>query len=223
VFGDFSQESVGCGQDLRPLGVGQRGVQRLDFRCTALLLCLEVTADSGHGVLGADHTSTGGQSFRTIEVFMSEAKFTSARLGPGHVPRFGNLAVPPQSRAADLVPSKILDSLECSSGLTGVKIRTNLVGDPIGQTEPGGCEGIGRSSDPFGKLKVVDCAGQVVGRASAIRPGYQIQPESAAKLYSLVVVCYVRTGRQGIGLIISACPGGFLGLPQDDPPMSQHG
>jgi hypothetical protein len=223
VFGDFSQESLGCGQDLRPLGVGQRRVQRFDFRCNTLLLDLEVTADSGHGVLGGDHTRTGGQSFRTIELFMSEAEFTSARLGPGHVPRLGNLAVPPQCRTADLVPSKVLDSLECSSGLTGVKICTNLVRDPIGQIEPGGCEGIGRSSDPFSKLKVVDCAGQVVGRASSIRPGDQIQPESPAKLYSLVVIRYVRTGRQGIGLAISACPGGFLGLPQDDPPMSQHG
>ena len=121
------------------------------------------------------------------------------------------------------MPGQFLDSLQHPGRLAGVEVGANLVGHPVGQAEPSRGQRIGRCADPLGQVQVVDRAGQVVDRAPACRPGDQVQRQPAAELHGMMMVRDVRPTRQGIGLFIPAQPRGFLGLPQDDPPMSQHG
>ena len=141
----------------------------------------------------------------------------------GRLPGLGDLAVPPQGRAADLVPGQVLDPLQRPGRLAGVEAGADLVGHPVGQAEPGRGQRIGRGADPLGQVQVVDRAGQVVDRAPAVGPGDQVQAQPAAELHRLVVVGDVGPAGQGIGLFVPAGPRGLLGLPQDDPPKSQHG
>ena len=151
------------------------------------------------------------------------AELAAAGLGRGRVPGLGDLAIPPQGRAADLVPGQLLDPLQGPGRLAGVEVGADLVGHPVGQAEPGRGQRIGRGADPLGQVQVVDRAGQVVGRAAAVGPGDQVQPQPAAELHGLVMVRDVGPAGQGKGLFVPAGPRGFLGLPQDDPPKSQHG
>ncbi len=79
------------------------------------------------------------------------------------------------------------------------------------------------SADAFGQVQVFDRAGLVVGRGAAVGPRQQIQPQPPTELHGLVMVCNIGPAGQGKGLFVPASPSGLLGLPQYDPPLSQHG
>ena len=154
---------------------------------------------------------------------MSLAEFTATRLGQCCLPSLGDLAVPPHGRPADLAPGQLFDPLECPRRLTGVEIGADLVGHAVGEAQPRCGQRVRWRTHPFGQGQVVDSPSGVIGCTSAVGPGNQIQPESAPELDRLIVVRDIAPAGQCKGLVISARPRGLLGLPQDNPPLSQHG
>ncbi len=221
--GIVGQDGLGRRQDLRPFALGQGRVQGLDLGRGRLLPGLQVVAGRGHRVLGRDRSGTAGQPLGPVELLVGVPELAPTGFRGRRVPGLGDLAIPPQGRAADLVPRQLLDPLQRPGRLAGVEVGTDLVGHPIGQAQPGRGQRIGGSPDPLGQVQVFDRAGQVVGRAPPVGPGNQVQPQPAAELHGLVMVRDVGPGGQGKGLFVSASPRGLLGLPQNDPPMSQHG
>ena len=138
-----------------------------------------------------------GQPLGAVELLVRPAELAAAALVQRRLPGLGDLASPPQGRAADLVPGQVLDPLQRPGRLAGVEVGADLVGDPVGQAEPGRGQRVGRGPHPLGQVQVVDRPGQVVGRAAAGRPGDQVQGQPAAELHRVVVVGDVGPAGQG--------------------------
>ena len=223
MFGDRDQDGLGGRQDLWPFALGQGRVQGLDLGRGRLLPGVQVVAGRDRRVLGRDHSGTASQPLGAVEMLVGVPELAPASFRGRRVPGLGDLTIPPQSRAADLVPRQLLDPLQHPLRLAGVEVGTDLVGYAIGQAQSGRGQRIGRSPDALGQVQVFDRAGLVVSRGPPVGSGKQIQPQPAAELHGLVMVRDVGPAGQGKGLFVSASPRGLLGLPQNDPPLSQHG
>ena len=154
---------------------------------------------------------------------MRPAKLAAPPFGQRRLPGLGDLAGPPQGRTADLVPRQLFDPLQGPDRLAGIQVNAYLVGDSVGQAETSRGQRIRRSPDPLGQIQVFDRAGQIVDRPAPRCPGNQVQCQPAAELDGMMVIRHVGPTRQGICLLEPPRPRGFLCLPQNDAPMSQHG
>ena len=121
------------------------------------------------------------------------------------------------------MPRQLFDSLERPGRLAGVQIDADLLGNPVSEAEPSGGQRIGRRADPLGQVQVLDRASQIVSYSSPRRPGNQVQGQPAAELDRVMVIRHIRPIRQGVCFLEPTDPRGFLGVPQDHVPMSQHG
>ncbi len=187
------------------------------------LAVLELGLGRSDRLLGGSRSRTGCQPLSPVKLLLGPAKLAAPTFGQRRLPGLGDLARPPQGRPADLVPRQLFDSLQGPRRLAGIQVNTYLVGHPVSQVQPSRGQRVGGRADPLGQVQVFDRAGQVVNDAAARGPGDQVQSQPAAELDRMMVIRHVGPIRQGIGLFKPADPCGFLGLPQDDVPMSQHG
>ena len=122
----------------------------------------------------------------------------------------------------------ILCRARCSSrsstraGSPASSVGADLARDVVGQTEPGGGQGVGRGAHPLGQVQVVDRPVQVVGRAPPHGPGDQLLGQPPAQLHGIVVVGHIGPAGQRQRLVEAPRPRGLLRLSQHDSPMSQH-
>ena len=144
----------------------RRGIERLDLGRGGLLPRLHVAAGGGQGRL----RRARGEPLGAVELVVGAAELAPARLVQRRLPRLGDLAGPPQRRAADLVPGQVLDPLDDPGRLARVEVGADLAGDPVGQAQPGRGQGVGGGPQPLGQVEVVDRAVQVVGRAAPRGP-----------------------------------------------------
>ena len=171
VLGDGREHRLGRREDRRPLPFGERRVQRLDLGGGGLLPRLQLGLGRGHRLLGADRPGAAGEPLGPVELLLRPAELAATPLGQRRLPGLGDLAGPPQGRAADLVPGQVLDPLQRPGRVAGVQVGADLLGHPVGQAEPGRGQRVGRVPHPLGQVQVLDGPGQVVDRARGGSPG----------------------------------------------------
>ncbi len=118
---------------------------------------------------------------------------------------------------------QVVDPLQRLAGFAGVERGPDLVDREVGQAQAGRRQRVGGGAQAFGGVEVLDRAGGVVGRAASSGPGDQVEPQPASKLDRLVMVGHLGPAGQCVRFLEPTAPRGFLGLPQDDPPLTQHG
>ena len=126
VLGDDLEHGLGGRQDLGPAPRRQRGVERLDLGRGGLLPRLQVATGGGQGRL----RRARGEPLGAVELVVGAAELAPPRLVQRRLPRLGDLAGPPQRRAADLVPRQVLDPLDDAGRLARVEVGADLAGEP---------------------------------------------------------------------------------------------
>ena len=218
--GTVSSTASAAVQDLGPLTRRQGGVQRLDLGRGGLLARLQVAAGRGQGRLRRPRRAS-----RSARSSWSWARPNSPRRASssGVLPGLGDLAGPPQRRAADLVPGQ------------GSIRSTTRAGSPASRSA--------RTSAATWSARLSRAAARASGAApsrsarsrSSIAPARssasprraaradQLVGEPPAELDRVVVVGHVGPAGQGERLVVAPGPRGLLRLSQDDAPVSQHG
>ncbi len=176
-----------------------------------------------HGLLDGRGAGSCSEAFGPIELLMRSAELAPPTLGEGIAPGFGYLARPPERRTANPMSRQFLNALEHLVGLAGIEPGANLVGDPIGYGQSRCRERIRRCTNPIGEVEVFDGTGKIVGPGATRCTCHQVQRQPPAKLHGVMMIGDLRPARKGVCLGEPTQPRGFICLPQNDAPMSQHG
>ena len=182
VLGDRLEHGLGGGEDRGHRPARQGGVERLDLGGGGLLAGLDVAAGGGQGRL----RHPGGEPLGAVELVVGAAELAAADLVLRRLPGLGDLAAAAQGRAADLVPGQVLDPFQHPGRLARVELGADLAGDPVGQAEPRGGQGVRGGAHPLGQVQVVDRPGQVVGlhrRTARATSSWASRPRSCTALW----------------------------------------